>query len=265
VTFTFQPAKREATPCMLGIVGPSGTGKTFSALRLAKGMRKVVGGEVAVIDTEGRRALYYADQFKFLHLDFGPPFGSLRYLEAVQEAIKAGAKTIIVDSMSHEHEGQGGLLEEYDRMVQELAAKWKTSPDKASMSAWAHVKAPHRRMINTFLQLQCNMIFCFRAQEKVKVIRGGEPTPRGYQPITDEKFIYEMLASFLLLPGSNGVPVWQGEKEQQALMKLPGQFKELFARRDVQLSEEIGETIALWGAGLRKKEPVPTRQPGEEG
>ena len=73
MTFEFKPATRERTPCMVGIVGPSGTGKTFSALRLATGMQKVSGGDVAVVDTEGRRALHYADKFKFLHLDFGPP------------------------------------------------------------------------------------------------------------------------------------------------------------------------------------------------
>src|SRR4029079_18921024 len=110
-SFDDKPAVRERVPLLVGLVGPSGGGKTFSALRLAKGFQRVTGSEVYFIDTEARRALHYADRFQFRHVAFGAPFGPLDYLAAIQHCVAKGAKTIIVDSMSHEHEGPGGVLE----------------------------------------------------------------------------------------------------------------------------------------------------------
>ena len=109
--FTDKLAVREMTPLLTALTSPSGGGKTYSALRLATGMQKVLGGEIFHVDTEASRALHYADQFKFHHVPFGPPFASLDYLEAIQHCARRGARIIIVDSMSHEHEGQGGHLD----------------------------------------------------------------------------------------------------------------------------------------------------------
>src|SRR4051812_34294852 len=110
-TFDDRPATREKTPILVGLVGPSGTGKTYSALRLAAGFQRVSGGETYLIDTEARRALHYAEKFTFRHRAFGAPFSPLDYLSAIEHCVKKGATTIIVDSMSHEHEGPGGVLE----------------------------------------------------------------------------------------------------------------------------------------------------------
>lgn len=253
MSFAFHPAKREATPCMIGIVGPSGTGKTFSALRMATGMQRINGGDIGVIDTEGRRALHYADQFKFLHMQFDPPFSPQRYLEAIEFSVKQGIHTLVIDSMSHEWESEGGVLE--------MAGM---SPDKAgnvTFSSWIKPKAAHRKLINRMLQMPCSFILCFRAQEKLKIIPGAkEPEHRGFQPITDEKMLYEMTVSFLLEPGANGVPSWHTdtEKAQRTLMKLPMQFRGLFeGKSGVQLNEEIGQRIAEWSAGIKHDPPYP--------
>ena len=121
-SFDDKPAIREATPLLVGIMGPSGGGKTYSALRLATGIQRVSGGDIGFIDTEARRALHYAEKFKFRHLDFRAPFGPLDYLAAVEHFVNKGVKTIIVDSMSHEHEGPGGVLEMHD---QEMGGDFK--------------------------------------------------------------------------------------------------------------------------------------------
>src|SRR5690242_13140717 len=97
-------AVRSPTPLLFGLIGPSGAGKTYSALRLATGMQRVFGGEIFVVDTESRRALHYAKDFKFRHVEFAPPFSPLDYLAAIEHCVTKGAKTIIVDSMSHEHD-----------------------------------------------------------------------------------------------------------------------------------------------------------------
>jgi ABC-type sulfate/molybdate transport systems ATPase subunit len=73
-TFTDSPAVRESVPLLVGLMGASGSGKTYSALRIATGMQRVAGGEIFVIDTESKRSLHYADTFKFRHVPFDAPF-----------------------------------------------------------------------------------------------------------------------------------------------------------------------------------------------
>jgi len=116
-TFETKPAVRSQVPLLIGLVSPSGAGKTYSALRLATGIQRVVGGEIFVVDTESRRALHYAEQFKFKHVQFNAPFGPLDYLAAIEHCVREGAKTIVVDSLSHEHEGPGGVLEMHEQEI----------------------------------------------------------------------------------------------------------------------------------------------------
>jgi RecA/RadA recombinase len=106
--FDIRPAVRQKVPLLLGLAGPSGSGKTYSALRLAAGIARVAGGDVVVIDTENRRAQHYADQFTFQHIDFAPPYGPLDYLAALQTAERTRPACIVIDSLSHEHDGEGG-------------------------------------------------------------------------------------------------------------------------------------------------------------
>ena len=182
-TFDDKPAARESVPLLIGLMGPSGGGKTFSALRLGTGMQRVSGGEIFVIDTEARRALHYADRFRFRHVVFEAPFSPLDYLAAIEHCVKRGAKTIIVDSMSHEHEGPGGVLEMHAAEVKRMAGGDTGKAERVKMLAWAKPKADRRRMINSILQVPCNFIFCFRAKEKLKIERGKEPEPRGFMPL----------------------------------------------------------------------------------
>ncbi len=241
-TFEDKPAVREQTPLLVGLMGPSGGGKTYSALRLATGIQRVSGGDIYFIDTEARRALHYAETFKFRHLDFKAPFGPLDYLAAVEHCVSKGGKTIIVDSMSHEHEGPGGVLEMHD---QEMGGDFKKS-----MIAWKKPKSERRRMLNSILQIPANFIFCFRAKEKLKVKKGTEPEPLGFMPIAGEEFVFEMTANALLLPNAGGVPTWisdyQGEK---MMMKLPTQFAELF-KESRPMDEALGESMARWSLGV---------------
>lgn len=241
-TFTDSPAVRAKTPLLLGLIGPSGTGKTFSALRLATGIQRVSGGDIFFIDTEANRGLHYADKFKFRHVPFGAPFGSLDYLQVIEYCYAKKPGIIIVDSMSHEHEGPGGMLETYERAME-------GKPMSYSMLAWKKPKTERRRLINSLLQMNTNFIFCFRAKEKLKIVKGKDHEQMGFMPIAGEEFVYEMTAKFLLLPGANGHPSWQSEQSgEKVMMKLPEQFISLFAER-VQLDEPLGQRMAEWANG----------------
>ena len=77
MTFAFRPASREGVSLLLGLVGASGSGKTYTAMELASG---IAGDKpFAVIDTEAGRAKHYADLFKFDHGDLKPPFRPKNY------------------------------------------------------------------------------------------------------------------------------------------------------------------------------------------
>ena len=240
-TFTHRAATRDKTPLLISLVGPSGTGKTYSALRLAKGFQRVNPGKIFLIDTEAGRSLQYADEFDFEHVPFGAPFGPLDYLSVVKFCVDEGATNIIIDSMSHVWEGPGGVLEIQASELERLGSKLQGL-------TWNKPKSEHRRLINTILQFNCNVIFCFRSKEKLDWDK-KPPKPLGYMAIGGADWMFEMTAQCLLLPGSRGVPAWKSAKEgEQETIKLPKQFEETFANSP-QLSEDIGEQLAKWAAG----------------
>lgn len=253
-TFEDKPAVRERVPLLVGLVGPSGSGKTYSGLRLATGIQRVVGGDIGVVDTEARRALHYADNFKFRHLEFKAPFGSLDYLEAVRHFTDKGVRTVLVDSMSHEHEGPGGYLDTHEREVERLIQSWSkpgrpATRDTVNFSAWQRPASDRRKLLNSLLQIPANFIFCFRAKEKLKIVQGEKPKPLGWMPIAGEEFVFEMTLNCLLYPASGGVPAWHPEElGEKAMAKLPAQFRGLFADSK-PLSEETGEALARWAEG----------------
>jgi hypothetical protein len=249
-TFTDSEAVRSRVPLMVGIVGPSGCGKTYSALRLATGIRKVFGGDIYVVDTESKRALHYADHFKFRHVPFGAPFSPSDYLDVLEYCAGKGASAVVVDSMSHEHEGPGGVLEWHALEVERLTKGDETKAHRLSSLAWSAPKQDRRRLINSILQLDLNVIFCFRAKDKIKPDGQGDIRQLGWMPIGGADYIYEMTVNFLLPPAANGVPTWRGlTREQEPFFKAPPkQFVELLADTR-SLDETIGEGMAKWAAG----------------
>ncbi len=238
MTITFRHAVRETTSTLTAFAGPSGGGKTYTALRYATGLAD--GGKIAVIDTEAGRALHYADSFDFDHADLIAPFTPDAYWEAIKAASDAGYKVIVIDSMSHEYEGQGGLLEWAD----DEAERGVKSP-----ANWKKPKSAHKRMMGRLLQVRAHLIFCLRAEEKMLLTREGgqmkvipaeqRPLLQRWEPICEKRFMYEMTASFLLLPDQPGVG---------RAIKLQDQHKPFFPG-DKPISEESGKALAQWAAG----------------
>jgi energy-coupling factor transporter ATP-binding protein EcfA2 len=250
--FVAKHAVREAVPLLIGLFGPSGSGKTYSALRLATGIKTLTGGKIFAIDTEARRMLHYADTFDFEHVQFDAPFGSLDYLAVIRQCVDAGASVVIVDSCSHEHEGPGGLLDTHEKELDRLAGSDYAKRERVKMLAWQKPKAARRQLINGILQLNANMIFCFRAKESVRPVRINgktEVVPMGFMPIAGDEFVYEQTVNCLLLPASGGVPTWQSEAMgERQMVKLPQQFREIFAEHK-PLDEDTGRRLAEWARG----------------
>lgn len=143
--------------------------------------------------------------------------------------------------MSHEHEGEGGVLE--------MHAEDMGGDDKKNFTAWQRPKAQRRQLIGRILQMSgVHFIFCFRAKEKLDY-RSGKPVMRGLMPQAGEEFIYEMTVNFLLPLGANGIPVLTSPMRDEALMiKIPEQFRHLF-EEPRQLSADLGQHMAMWAAG----------------
>jgi ABC-type dipeptide/oligopeptide/nickel transport system ATPase subunit len=247
--FEAKPAVREQVPLLVGLMGASGAGKTFSALRLATGIQEVSGGDIYGIDTEARRMLHYADQFKFRHVQFDAPFGSLDYLAAIRHCVAQGARVIVLDSMTHEHTGPGGYLLTQEAEVQRMAGDDYAKRDRVKMAGWIKPANLRQQMITGILQLNANFIFCFRAKEKTKPVKGGGIQELGFMPIAGEELLFEMTVNALLPPRSNGVPQWRSDQVgERFMMKLPKQFEEIFSE-STSLSESIGRQLAEWAKG----------------
>ncbi len=247
--FETEEAVRSAVPLLIGLVGPSSSGKTFSGLRLATGIQRVTGGDIYVIDTESRRACHYADDFTFKHVEHNAPFNPLGYLDAIEHCVNEGAKVLMIDNMSHEHDGPGGVLEYHDTEAERLATAWSSTIDKVKMSAWQKPKAERRRLIQRLLQLDINIVFCFRAKEKIDLKDPKNPKALGWMPIAGDEFVYEMTACALLEPGANGVPNWNPDMPgSKTIVKRPRQFESILQGRE-QLNEDLGEHMARWAKG----------------
>lgn len=251
MTYQFRPGVRENVYVLVGLAGGTGSGKTFSGMQLATGLAG--GHPFAVIDTENRRALHYADQFKFDHANLNAPFRPDAYADAIEAAAKAGYKVILVDSFSHEHAGEGGLLDWHEEEFQRLGGR-----DAVKMTAWIKPKMSHKAMVNRLLQVNAHLILCFRAEQKVEIIddpaKPGKKkiVPKraltgldGWVPISEKTLPYELTASFLLTADAPGMP---------KPIKLQEQHKPFFPL-DRPIGAKAGEGLAAWAAGGTAKEP----------
>src|SRR5665647_99005 len=146
-----QQAERKQAKIKLGLQSPSGGGKTYSALLLAFGMINDW-SKIAVIDTENHSADLYAHLGSYQVLDLEKPFTPERYMEAIDICEKAGMEAIIIDSISHEWEGVGGILDIHGAMMGN------------SFTNWAKVTPRHNSFIQRILQSNCHLIATIRSK-----------------------------------------------------------------------------------------------------
>lgn len=258
MTFEFKPATRQNVSLLLGLAGPSGSGKTFTAMRLASG---IAGDKrFCVIDTEAGRALHYADLFRFDHGTLTAPFRPDAYADAILAADKAGYPVIVVDSMSHEWAGDGGILDWQEAELQRMGGG-----ENVKMAAWIKPKMSHKHMMSKLLQVRAHVILCFRAEAKVEMVKNDrnkwEIVPKqsltgldGWIPVTEKSVPFELTASFLLTADAPGIP---------KPIKLQEQHRALFPL-DKPITEESGRRIAEWAAGGKATPPAkPLKERGK--
>lgn len=261
----FKPAFRKAVPQLIGISGVSGSGKTYSALLLARGLAGAM-GRVGFVDTENGRGEMYADSpgikaaykdhakgiYEYLRMD--PPFSPARYIEFITAAESAGLAVICVDSLSHEWEGTGGCCE--------IAEKQKLG----GMPNWAKAKLEHKKFINHLLSTNVHIVFCLRARDKVKIFSKGDRmildearveqatdapiaeknsvVPVGLTAIAEKGFVHELTVHLMLDERTHHV----------VPAKVPEPLQPLFAKGRM-LTVEDGARIREWNEGGTPADP----------
>lgn len=248
MSFDFRPAKRENVPLFLSVAGGTGSGKTMSALRVARGIAD--GKPFAALDTENKRMLIYADEFpEMMHASIDAPFRPAKYTEGIDAAdaflaaqgVPVQNRVIVVDSASHEWYGDGGCLDWHDELMGGNQAK--------NLSAWIEPKRAHKAMVSRLLRVEAHVILCFRAEPKVEAVRRDgrvEIVPKqsltgldGWIPIAEKNLPFEATASFLCMADQPGVP---------KPIKLPEKLRPLVPL-DKPLDETVGKQLAAWAAG----------------
>lgn len=148
----FQKAKREQIWAKVLLNSPSGGGKTYSALRLATGMAQKCGSRVAAIDTENGRIRYYANEFDFDDMQLEEPYSPEKYMQAIDEAVNAGYKVLVIDSTSHEWNFCLDLV--------------NNMPGTNSYTKWKSVTPRHNAFTEKILQSPIHIIATVRGKDE---------------------------------------------------------------------------------------------------
>lgn len=159
--FVIEKADRSKTKVVLSLAGDTGTGKTLSAIRIARGF---VGekGKIGFIDTEQRRASMYAESYGgFDVINLEPPYTPERYQEAVETFKEAGYDVVIIDSMSHEWEGVGGILEIAENQT------YSSGKPMVGLDKWCKPKIRHRKMMSYLLNCGMHLVLCYRVKRNM--------------------------------------------------------------------------------------------------
>jgi hypothetical protein len=150
----FTKAVKTQAKLRLAIDGPTGSGKTYTSLICATALAN--GGKIAVIDTERGSAALYSDKFSFDTATLNN-YSPKNYIDLIDAAGEKGYAVIVVDSLSHAWEGEGGALDMVD-------AATKRSQSGNSYTAWKDVTPIHRRMIDAMLQSTAHVIVTMRSK-----------------------------------------------------------------------------------------------------
>lgn len=210
----------------MALQGPSGSGKTYSSLLLAYGL---VGNwnQIAVVDTENNSSHLYAHLGSFNVLSLPEPFSPEHYIESIDVCEKAGMRSIIIDSISQEWEGNGGIIESHGNMAGN------------SFTNWNRVTPRHNAFVQKMLQSQAHIIATIRSkQDYVLTDKNGKMVPEkvGLKGVTRDGMDYE----FTVVLDLDIKHQATASKDRTGLFSNPLPFL---------ISEATGNKIKVWCLG----------------
>lgn len=248
--FQIKRAERQQARLRLAFQGPSGSGKTATSLLVAKGIIEamVESGEIpqsqnpriGLIDTERRSASLYSHIVPFDVIDLDPPYTTHRYIGALQALERAGYPVIIIDQISHEWAGKGGVLQQVDQAQQRGGNQ---------MAAWIDATPVHDEFVDSMLRVNAHLIVTMRSKTSWELVeetdRRGQkrkvPKRIGMAPVQRPGIEYEFTTLLALDTEGNRAQVLK----DRTVPKVFGEINAITPR----LGETAGHALVAWMKG----------------
>ena len=223
MSFVIKKASKKAKKMRIGVAAPSGHGKTYSSLLIAKGLCDDW-SKICVIDSERDSASLYADLGAYSVINLEAPFTPERYIEAITAVEQAGFEVAIIDSTTHEWAGSGGCLEIHAT----LGGRFQD---------WAKVTPRHNAFIDKILTSSCHVITTVRKKQEYSIdTSSGKPKveKQGLGDVTRDGFEYELDLAFEIV-------------NDKHLAKASKDRTGLFANQpEALITEETGKMLKEW-------------------
>lgn len=225
MTIEIRKAQRTQAKLRIGLSSPSGGGKTYSALLLAKGL---VGewGKIGLIDSENGRGDIYSDLGDYSIITLKPPFTPESYIEAIRAFENAGMEAIIIDSTSHEWDGEGGCLQLNEKLA---IAKYKGN----TWSAWSETTPRHQRFLDAITSSSAHVLTTVRNKVDTQYV-DGKVKKIGMKEIQREGFEYELTVNFTI------------DRDSHAVMASKDNTRLFEGKDPFVITEQTGETLRDW-------------------
>lgn len=213
-------SERKQAKIKMALQGSAGSGKTMSALLLAKGIVDDY-SKVAIVDSEHGSADLYAHLGNYNVLTLEAPFSPEKYIKAIDICVKSGMKIIILDSISHSWEY---LLEYHSKMAGN------------SFTNWGKITPLQNALVNKILQTPVHFIATMRTkQDYVLNQKNGRYVPEkvGLKAVQRNDLDFEFTLVFDIDIKHNAV----ASKDRTNLFSTKPEFT---------ISEGTGRIIKKW-------------------
>lgn len=237
-----QLATRKKSKLRLNLSGPAGSGKTYSALKMAKGL---IGdwAKIAVIDTENGSASLYSHLGGFQTIDLQAPFTPERYIQAIDACIAGGIECIILDSSSHEWSGPGGCIDINEHLAQ---TKFKGN----TWSAWSQTTPRHDAFVQKVLQCSAHVITCTRSKMETVMTDDKKVKKLGMKDIQREGWEYELTVSLSIdrdthtaIASKDRTEIFEG-KDPFVITEKTGEMIKQWCDQGIEPKDELKDAIS---------------------
>ena len=177
-------SERKNAKIKMAIQAPSGAGKTYSSLLLAKGLTNNQFSKVAIIDTENGSADLYPHLGEYNVLPLHPPYTPENYIKAIELCEKEGMEVIIIDSISH---------------CWDYLLEYHSSLPGNSFTNWGKITPRQNAFVQKMLQSPSHIISTMRVkQDYVLNNRNGKMVPEkvGLKAVQRDSVDYEFTVVF---------------------------------------------------------------------
>ena len=261
---SFRKAEKRKAKLRLAITGPAGSGKTYGALLIAQGL----GGKIAMLDTENGSGDLYGDKFDYDICPITAPYDVRKYLQGIHDAEEASYDVLIIDSLSHAWNGEGGLLDMQSKITE-------NSKSGNSYAAWRKVTPWQNKLVEFILTSKCHIIATIRSKTEYMQVENEQGKKEikkvGLAPVQREGMDYEFTTVFdlsinhMVTVSKDRTSLFDGEVFQ--LTKDTGKALKEWLDNGVEIlsvKEIYDRYLAVYGNDTEKVQQVMKQLTGKE-